>query len=455
MPSSYNSESLELKNPKIQINNTLSEMQRYPKVLIIGQYFEKKHGGGITMSNLFKGWDKSSLAVAAADINNPDFGICNNYYQLGSLEIKHRFPFNLNKKDKSSPSGLLCEKAVEAGSDATLVKSSRFRSLYNSFLDFTGLIYYRQRFGYSHNFLKWVKDFSPDIIYSQLSYYELILFVSKLHKDLKVPIAIHIMDDWPSTVVKGWFLRSYWKKMIDKKFQELLSNAKVLMSISEAMSIEYKKRYGYDFIPFHNPIDVEFWERPSYITDHSQNPFVILYAGRIGAGIQSCFLDISEAIKNLIDDGLHIELHIQVVNHNIVLDNLAKFNFIKFNSAVEYSELPSIFAKADLLLIPNDFDERSISFLKFSMPTKASEYMVSGTPILVYSSIETAIAKHALKHQWAFVVSERKIKKLESAIREAYENKDLGIKVSTIAKEFAKKNFDSKKIRNQFREAFL
>ena len=34
----------------------------YPKVLIIGQYFHTESGGGITMTNLFKGWDKEKIA---------------------------------------------------------------------------------------------------------------------------------------------------------------------------------------------------------------------------------------------------------------------------------------------------------------------------------------------------------------------------------------------------------
>ena len=36
----------------------------YPKILIIGQPFNKNSGGGITMSNLFNGWPNESLAVA-------------------------------------------------------------------------------------------------------------------------------------------------------------------------------------------------------------------------------------------------------------------------------------------------------------------------------------------------------------------------------------------------------
>ena len=128
----------------------------------------------------------------------------------------------------------------------------------------------------------------------------------------------------------------------------------------------------------------------------------------------------AEAIGNLNLKDFEIELHIYATSNNPVLDELAKFDYIKLNAAVAHSELPGIFSKSDLLLLPNDFDSKSISFLKYSMPTKASEYMVSGTPILLYSSIETAVTKHALKYNWAYVVSEKNTKKLEFAIAELY-----------------------------------
>ena len=37
-----------------------------PKVLIIGQPFNNDTGGGITLTNLFNGWDRDKLAVACS-----------------------------------------------------------------------------------------------------------------------------------------------------------------------------------------------------------------------------------------------------------------------------------------------------------------------------------------------------------------------------------------------------
>jgi len=426
----------------------------YPKILIVGQYFNRATGGGITMTNLFKDWNKENIAVAAQDIYNPTFEVCNEYYQLGSLEIKRRFPFNLNRWGKHIKSGQIdVPKISLTSSPNNTVKKSLLKKTYLGLLHFTGLYHYKTRYTISNEFLKWVKDYSPDIIYSQLSTIELIDFVTELNGILNVPVAIHIMDDWPLTISKKGIFQSYWKKTIDKKFRSLLKDSKFFLSISEAMSKEYHNRYGYHFIPFHNPIDLNFWGLHSKSNYEFHGRLKILYAGRIGPGIKNCFFEISAAIKNLVSKGLKIEFHIQSTSHDPILDELAKYNFIKLKPPVAYHELPEIFANADLLLLPNDFDSRSISFLKYSMPTKASEYMISGTPILLYSSTKTAVTSHALKYKWAYIVSEPNKKLLETAIEELYNNKELRNKLGSVAREYAINNYNGVMIREQFKKA--
>jgi glycosyltransferase involved in cell wall biosynthesis len=433
----------------------MSAKKNYPKILIVGQYFNTGSGGGITMTNLFKEWDKENIAVAAQDIYNLNFEVCDKYYQLGSHEIKRRFPFNLNRWGKPIKSGLLNAPKISGASSHTTneAKKSVQKNVYLGLLHFTGLYHYKSRYKISNEFLKWVKEYSPDIIYSQLSTIELIDFVQELRQILKLPVAIHIMDDWPLTISKKGLFQTYWKKNIDKKFRSLLKDSKVFLSISEAMSEEYYNRYGYNFIPFHNPIDLKFWGLFSKSDYDFEGNFKILYAGRIGPGIKNCFFDMAEAIKSLIAKGLKIEFIIQSTSIDPILDELAKFDFIKLNASVPYNELPKIFSGADLLLLPNDFDSKSVSFLRYSMPTKASEYMISSTPILLYSSIETAITSHALKYNWAYVVSEKNKKLLETSIEELYNNKELRSKLGTVAREYAINNYNSVMIREQFRKS--
>lgn len=425
----------------------------YPKILIVGQYFNTATGGGITMTNLFKEWNKDNIAVAAPDIHNPTLEVCNKYYQLGSFEMIRRFPFNLNRWDKHIKSGPInLSKISLTSSPNSSYKKSLLKKVYVRLLHFTGLYHYKSRYKISKEFLKWVKEYSPDIIYSQLSTIELIDFVAELNKILNVPVAIHIMDDWPLTISKKGIFQSYWKKRIDKKFRSLLKESTIFLSISEAMSKEYYNRYGYNFIPFHNPIDLNFWGVHSKSNYEFYECFKILYAGRIGPGIKNCFFDIAAAIKTLVSRGLQIEFHIQSTSDDPILNELVKYNFIKLNPPVAYNELPKVFASADLLLLPNDFESSSISFLRYSMPTKASEYMISGTPVLLYSSTETAVTKHALKYNWAYIVSEQNKQLLETAIEQLYSNKELRSKLGSLAREYAINNYNGVTIREQFKK---
>jgi glycosyltransferase involved in cell wall biosynthesis len=425
----------------------------YPRVLIVGQYFDKKSGGGITLTNLFLGWDKKSIAVATKVAENIDFSVCENVYRLGDREITKGFPFNLKTNRGGKISGALIpakhEDQICIEDFPVLDTKTRFKE---NLFRITGQIYRRQSLTVSEELLIWIKEFSPDVIYSQLSSYELIDLVNQLHLTLKTPIVIHIMDDWPSTITypQKSIFRYYWSGVINKKIVELFSKASALLSISEAMSLEYQKRYGLDFVPFHNPIDIEKWivHEKKYNFD---GVFSILYAGRIGTGLQISLIEVAEAIEALNTTGFNIAFKIQATNFNPILLELQKYKCVVIIKPLSYDKLPGIFTQSDLLLLPNDFDKMSLSFLKFSMPTKASEYMVSGTPILVYSSIDSAITNHALKYKWAFVVSEQSKAKLIAAIQLLYENKELRFTLGTTAKELAINNFNSSKIRADFK----
>ena len=426
--------------------------KEYPRVLIIGEYFNLRSGGGITLTNLFYDWDKNNIAVASREISNPDFSVCDKIYQLGYLENKRRFPFNLNPwKGKSGSREIFYGINSEKNLSNRKSKKSKISSFYIEFLKWTNLINYKQNLTISKEFYQWVSEFSPDVIYSQLSSLELIRFVNSLQIKLKIPIALHIMDDWPSATKQRGFMSYYWFKVVDKEFRELLSKANIRLSISESMSEQYKLRYGYNFVPFHNPIDIQHWSQNSKKHYEVGKPFIILYAGRIGTGIQNCFLDIAASINIIVNNGFNIEFHVQPTTYNSILDKLVKYSFVKIRSLGNYQDLPSILSKADMLVLPGDFDKKSISFLKYSMPTKASEYMISGAPILLYASEKVAVTQHALKYNWAYIVSEKDREKLTNAIFEIYSNKNLRENLGTTAKIYAKNNFDSKRIRDQFR----
>lgn len=435
----------------------------YPKVLLIGQTFNYTSGSGITKANLFKGWPVDRIAVATFErvVENV---ICKNYYQIGYRELKRPWPFNyLQKKIESGPvdvKNLWTENGSTINTVANLNNRSRNRNnillgrVYNFFLHFLGI--YNKVFvsKISNEFLKWLNDFKPDIIYDQLSSLASIRFLSQLHHITKIPVAIHIMDDWMSTINKYGLFYFYWKKVIDKEFNNLLNEASVLMSICREMSDEYEKRYKKKFLPFHNPIELDRWTRNSKTRWDFSKPFKILYSGRIGRGTLSSVVSIAKAVDVLADEGYEVVFQIQSTPAaDQFMSKIRRFKNTAINTPLAYNELPEKLSSMDMLVLPMDFDAESLRFIRLSMPTKTSEYMATGTPILVYAPECTALSKYAGRERWGYVVTEKKVKLLVDAIKLLYSDESLRRKIGTRAKELARINHDADRVREDFKKA--
>jgi glycosyltransferase involved in cell wall biosynthesis len=436
-------------------------MTEYPKILIIGQSFNKMTGGGVTMSNLFKGWPKDRVAVASNTnlYSSLDTSVCDTYYQLGYNGKLHPFPLSIILPKANC--GLLPVKnnnQETAAAPATAAQSGKYKALYNilcTTMHFFGVYNLFYKLKITPAFKKWVQEYNPDVIYTQLASLELIRFVQELHNITGKTVAIHIMDDWPLTINKPGMFYNYWQKKIDTEFRQLMQQSKILMSISDAMGDEYKERYGHNFIPFHNPIDIKQWKPATTKEYRNKETFTILYAGRIGFGIGGSIGEIAAAVNEIALTNKSIVFEIQTPDKE-ALDRIVTYNNqVKWMKPIAYNELPSKFANADLLLLPQDFDADSIKYLKFSFPTKVSEYMISGSPILVYGDKSTGLTKYALSGKWAYIVTENNKTKLVQAITELYSKPALREQLATLAQQIAEANEDDRTVRDNFRKSLI
>jgi len=430
-----------------------------PKVLIINQPFNNNTGGGITLSNLFGNWDREQLAVACSGYlltEDMDSKLCNNYYQLGSKERKWIFPFNLFSRKYYSGAINIKDKATTK--DKVVVKKSKLRvKLILEYMlpifDYIGFSHFQAKTKLSSEFCKWLDDFNPGIVYIQASSRESILFSIAVKDYIKRPMVFHMMDDWPTLIgVKGT-LKNFWKSKIDKEFRLLLDRADLLMGISDYMCEEYEKRYGKKFITFHNSINLEFWEkvqRQNYELPY--NP-TVLYAGRIGLGIDTSLKNISEAIKRVNKElQTNIKFVIQAKDAPVWIKNDKN---VEHKGFVEYEELPSVFSTADFLILPYDFSKESLSYIRYSMPTKAPEYMASGTPIIVFSPQDTALVQYAEKYNWAAVVTDNRIEELSEKIKQLFLDKSLREQIAATAKNIAETRHNSELVTREFQQMIL
>jgi len=427
---------------------------KLPKVLILNQPFVTNTGGGITMSNLFSGWDKDKLAITCLGYlltKEIDPEICNNYYQLGSEERKWSFPFSIfNRKYESGPI-----KFDDVSKDKVVEESAKSKSrvgflnkYLNPFLEYTGLVHIITKIELSSKFRKWLDDYDPDVVYAQCSSRQSILFCIAVQKYLNKPYVFHMMDDWPSLIgVKG-FMSNYWQRKIDAEFKNLLNRSDIHLGICDYMGEAYKERYGKDFQTFHNPIQLEFWQKGQKQSYHLSNNPTILYAGRIGLGIDSALKSIAEAVAS-VNQTLNISMKF-LIQAQAAPSWIKNYDHVEHKEFVPYDQLPHEFGSADFLILPYDFSPESLAYIKYSMPTKASEYMASGAPIIIYAPEDTALVQYAEKSSWAAIVTKQDSKKLAEKLKKLIQDQSYREQLSTTAKALAEKRHDTKVVTERF-----
>lgn len=429
----------------------------YPKILILIQPFNDITGGGITLSNLFRGWPKDRIAVVGLGNlidNKTKIDICETYYRLGREEVKWIFPFN--KIKRKIKSGLI--KFDITGNSNAIPKKSAFRSNFainyiDPFLIWTGLYEFLYRIEISNSLKAWITSFEPEVIYSQAHTRGRVLFCTQVQQHLGIPMVFHMMDDWIPLVRKQSLLGKYWYRRSDADFRVMLSKSALHLGISDGMAIEYKRRYGYDFKTFHNPVQIDFWEkgqRDDYRL--STNP-TILYAGRVGLGIEDSLRLMAKAVQ-LINSKTNGNIRF-VLQTSKAPDWINKFSCVEHRSFVPYEQLPISFGEADLLFLPYDFSEESIDFIKLSMPTKASEFMASGTPILIFAPADTALVEYAKEYGWAKIITNNKVEFLVQGLEEVLANTDLRKDIGTRAVSVACERHEAFLVRKEFKNSLI
>ena len=435
--------------------------KKFKKVLIIGQGFNNNTGYGVTLTNLFSGWpnDKIALATYGESMKNISFNKVKNVYLIGKDEVNVSFPFSLFKK--SFKSGPIKQNSTQIKEAKNLSKKNSplrlfFLKTVFLFIRKSGIYNFAEKLILSKKFEDWIIDIKPDIIYTQIGSLISINFFTDVVNKFKIPIIVHIMDDWPLTI-PGYFGWLY-KRKLHNSIKQFFSICSSHMAISEDMAQEYARRYGHNWTAFQNCIDFDFWNKPNLKKSEylKENKFTILYAGRIGTGTSTSLLEVAESIEDLFKEGYNISFKIQTnVPDHPIMKHLTKLNSVQFLDRVPYKELPNRFASVNLLVLPIDFDMGGYTYLKYSLPTKVPEYMASGTTILVYSPKGTALTNFANNNNVAVIVNERNRAKITSSIKYLINNPKSALSLSERAVTYAKTNQDCRVVQENFYKTIL
>ncbi len=380
----------------------------FPRVLVVtSNNFNLMTGGGITLTNLFQGWPADRIANLHEDSTPEDHSVCQNFYRLSEEEIRWVWPFSLVQSWYDGVSSTIDREPSVADERRTLSEPSK------------GAIWVRlarralgdgvpRAAKISKRLGDWLKRFKPEVLYGFLGSLAQIRLVHELTHTLHVPVAIHMMDDWPAVLYRRGLLGPVLRSVVQREFHTVLEKASLRMGICEDMCDEYKMRYGVPFLPFHNALDMDVWLPQAKRDWTAGSPFIVRYVGSIVPdGQREALRDVCNAVVALRTSECSIEMWVHAPREQAAylkdLDVVG--GSLRLEDPPRSESIAHLLSGADLLVLPFNFDERSRQYIRLSMPTKVPAYMACGTPVLVYGPPGIATVRYAERDGWAHVLS--------------------------------------------------
>jgi hypothetical protein len=408
--------------------------------------FNKTTGGGITFTNLFAGWPKDALATVHNDTVPVTYETCDRYYRLSEREI-HRWgwlrhiPLGKPADDATTSASI----GARPGLAFRLLKTIKKWVFGDAIPETTEL---------SSELESWIADFRPSVLYTILGSNAMMELAERIRVRFDLPLVVHIMDDWASVLYRGGLLSVIQRSKKNRLMQHLMDVATVRMAICDAMAIAYQERYGQPFVAFQNTIDIAAWNDYVKLPEVVGHPVRVAYIGSILPFAQLDSLeDICHAVQRLYDEGFAIRLEIYsptfasskykdrlLVGAAVTLQDTIQDDALFFNTL----------QAVDVLVLPVNFDNYTVDYIRYSMPTKVPAYLAIGTPVLAYGPSEVAQITYAESAGWGLTVTQRSQTMLCEALRTLATDTALRIRLHQQARRTAHACHDSKAVRTRF-----
>jgi hypothetical protein len=418
----------------------------FPRVLFItSAAFNHVSGGGITFSNLFRGWPRDRIATVHNDVTPVTTDVCERYYRLSEREISI-WPI-LARLRASAAAGTTGQAATTGTAPGALRRLKN--AIFGDGMPERGIL--------SAPLAAWIGEFRPDIIYTILGSTGMMALIEQVQRRFALPLTVHFMDDWQSAIHRGGLFSALQRRHMHALIARLVASSSLRLGICDAMCVEYAARFGQSFQPFQNTVDVARWAKLAKREVAVGAPIRLLYAGSVLGFAQSdSLVECCAAIALLRGEGMQIELDIYSpptqtapLRERLACDRAIRLHDVISDDETYFRTL----AEADILLLPVNFDAHSMRYIRLSMPTKVPSYLVSGTPILVYGPSGVAQVDYARAAGWGHVLDQPGRAALTSAIKRLGGDLALRRDLSATARRVAAERHDSVVVRAGFQSA--
>jgi len=424
------------------------ESRGFPRVLFVTTFaFNTMNGGGVTFSNLFRGWPKDRLATVHNDPLPTSDDVCNLYFRLGPDELRRWGPLEwLAPSHRAGGTGAAASDAAAPVSRSML---QRIRAqVFGSGVPETARL--------SPALEQFIAAFRPELIYTTLGGQGMVDLVEAIRARFPLPVVVHLMDDWRDTIYGDGWLSGWQRDRLNRKITKLMRVASARMGICTEMTERLARDFGLPFSAFQNCVDAA---RLSAFARGDLTPGAqprMVYAGSLLPFAQAeAVVEAATAVAALARQGVDIRFDIFAPPGAVApyRDRLALGPAVRVLPLFErWEDYYRNIVDADILLLPVNFDATTLRFIRYSMPTKIPEYLMSGTPVLVYGPEGVAQVDYARREGWGHVVSQQGVASLAAGIRELLTDEALRKRVTTRGRALAMERHEATKVRAEFQD---
>ena len=257
-------------------------------------------------------------------------------------------------------------------------------------------------------------DFDPNIVLVCPITPVCLIVGHRILRRLRRPGVVYFMDDWMANDGSKWVTGN-----VQATTRHLLKSCSGWLMISRELEAGLAARYQCKprkSLIVHSPVEVgKIRARPK--SRENPKPFRVAYAGSIWPWQYDTLKLVAEAICRLQTDGVAIELMLYTgLDFWNLYENTWRQHEVRYGGLFSYEEVRPELSLADLLLSVNSFaQEHSAS--KASFPTKITDYMAAGVPVVSCGPPDCAANRFIREHGCGVLCETRDVQEIESVLR--------------------------------------
>lgn len=372
--------------------------KKYPRVLVFANNsFSKSSANGRTLGNFFAGWPKENLAQFCLMTSGPDFELCDNYYCISdksalkaflSLRTPERTIFDDTKLGDDKP--LSFKKTPK----------TPFRMVVRN------VVWSLCRWK-STSLLKWVEDFSPEVIVlmSGDSYFILNMarFFAKKHH---IPLVLintegyYLFNDnymWKGDMEFLFF--PIYKRLYRYYYKKLMHETKYTIYANSLLERDYNTVFKGDNCIIYTGSSIDYKEKRTI-----SNPPIFSYLGNFGFRRYETLVELSEILHSI---NPIFTLDVYGDASPDVVEVLSKAPYVDYKGLVSYDKVIEIMHQSDILFhVENQAEDLQMS-LKYGFSTKIADSISSGTLFCLYASPDIACSRYVQETGSALYAADR------------------------------------------------